>query len=75
MRFKTFLAFVGPSLLLMLFFIAAPLVEIIRLLREHSLYDGHALFFIVVFMLVLARLGALAFKRLKGMFYWEQKLK
>lgn len=56
-------------------FVVAPLLQLIRLLRTHSLHGGRALFLFTICTLLLARLGALAFNRMRGMFYREYKLK
>lgn len=56
-------------------FVVAPLLQLIRLLQSHSLHGGRALLLITICTLLLARLGALAFNRMRGMFYREYKLK
>lgn len=56
-------------------FVVAPLLQFIRLLQSHSLHGGRALLLITICTLLLARLGALAFNRMRGMFYREYKLK
>jgi len=58
-----------------LLFTAAPLWQLIYLLQAHSLHGGRALFLILGCALLLARMGALAFKRMRGMFYRDYKLK
>jgi len=56
-------------------FIAAPLLQLMHLLKTRSLHGGRALLLIVACTLLLARMGALAFNRMRGMFYREYKLK
>lgn len=55
-------------------FVAMPLLQLVRLLHSYSLHRGRALYLMGVCILVLARLGALAFNRMRGMFYREYKL-
>jgi putative peptide zinc metalloprotease protein len=56
-------------------FIAAPLVRLVYMLQTHSLHGGRALFVITACALLLARMTALAFHRMRTMFYREYKLK
>lgn len=57
------------------FFMAAPIAQLVRLLHTQSHLGGRALFLILVCTLLMARMGSLAFKRMRDLFYREYKLK
>ena len=56
-------------------FIAAPVARLGHLLKTQSLAGGRAMLAIAGGALLLARLGAQAFERMRGIFYREHKLK
>jgi putative peptide zinc metalloprotease protein len=56
-------------------FIAAPLLQLFHLLQTRSLHGGRAMLLLVGCTLLMARMGALAFKGMRGKFYREYKLK